>query len=74
MASKRSFNDYLDNRRRLTLSDRIIELLGGKTSNNDDVYEQLLVLLIQADVGVDTAEEIIDSLKEQMQNEFMPSS
>lgn len=74
MASKRSFNDYLDNRRWMTLSDRIIDLLGGKTSNNDDVYEQLLVLLIQADVGVDTAEEIIDSLKEQMQNEFMPSS
>ena len=74
MSSKRSFNDYLDNNRKMTLSDRIISLLGGKTSNNDDIYEQLLVLLIQADVGVDTSEEIIDQLKEQMLQEFLPSS
>ncbi len=58
----------------MPLSDRIISLLGGKTSNNDDIYEQLLVLLIQADVGVDTSEEIIDQLKEQMLQEFLPSS
>ncbi|MCR5067038.1 MAG: signal recognition particle receptor subunit alpha, partial [Erysipelotrichaceae bacterium] len=74
MSSKRSFNDYLDKRHRTTLSDRIISLLGGKTSNNDDIYEQLLVLLIQADVGVDTSEEIIDRLKEEMSEEFLPSS
>ena len=74
MNSKRSFNDYLDSQRKTTLSDRIISLLGGKTSNNDDIYEQLLVLLIQADVGVDTSEEIIDELKAEMSEEFMPSS
>ena len=73
MSKSKLLAEYLDRKRKTTLSDKIISLLGGRTQNNDDIYEELLVLLIEADVGVETSEQIIEQLKEEMKEEFLPS-
>jgi len=74
MSKSKSLAEYLDRKRKTTLSDKIIALLGGRTQNNDEIFEELLVLLIEADVGVETSEEIIDKLKEELKEEFLPSN
>ena len=68
-----SFSQYLDAANKKTFSDRVIALFGARTSNNDEIYEQLLVLLIQADVGVNASEEIISRLRDTVSREFAPS-
>ncbi len=64
---------YLDNTGKQSLSSKIINLLGGTITNFDELYENLLVYLIQADFGVETSEEIVDQLKEEVLNEFAPN-
>ncbi len=63
----------MNNTGKQSLSSKIINLLGGTITNLDELYENLLVYLIQADFGVETSEEIVDQLKEEVLNEFAPT-
>lgn len=61
---KSDISKYLDSyKTNKSLAVKITELLGGYTDYHDDIYEELLVLLIEADVGVEASEKMIDQLK-----------
>ncbi|MBA5850493.1 signal recognition particle-docking protein FtsY [Clostridium sp. cel8] len=48
------------------LTGRIMEVLSGSISIDEDLYEELEEILITADIGVDTTLYIIDKLKEKI--------
>ncbi|HPX32737.1 MAG TPA: signal recognition particle-docking protein FtsY [Erysipelotrichaceae bacterium] len=61
---KSNISKYLDSyKTNKSLAVKITELLGGYTDYHDDIYEELLILLIEADVGVEASEKMIDQLK-----------
>lgn len=64
---------YLEgyNKTNKSLASKITELFGGVTAIDDDLLEQLLVVLIQADVGVVTSEKIIEKLKQRIADDFL---
>ena len=66
-------SNYLDGYKKnnKSLAVKITELLGGYSANNDDIYEDLLVLLISSDISVDNAEKIMDQLKERVNEQFV---
>ena len=66
-------SNYLDGyiKNNKSLAVKITELLGGYSANNDDIYEELLVLLISSDISVDNAEKIMDQLKERVNEQFV---
>ena len=66
-------SNYLDGYKKTnkSLAVKITELLGGYSANNDDIYEELLVLLISSDISVDNAEKIMDQLKERVNEQFV---
>ena len=68
-------NDYFEGYTRKTksLSTAITKLFGGYTALNDDLLEDLLVTLIEADVGVLTSEKIIDDLKNRIRDNLISS-
>ena len=68
-------NDYFEGYTRKTksLSTAITKLFGGYTALNDDLLEDLLVTLIEADVGVLTSEKIIDELKNRIRDNLISS-
>lgn len=70
---KSALSDYLDgyNKSTRTLSDRITELFGATNVIDDGTLEELLVILIEADVGVTTSESIIEKLRYRINNEFL---
>ncbi len=70
-----SISNYLDGySTHKSLAVKITELFGGYSANNDDIYEELLALLIGADIGVEAAEKIMDELKERVNEKFMRSA
>lgn len=71
--SDSNLNSYLDgyNKTNNSLSRRITSLFGGTDVIDDDTLEELLVILIEADVGVTTSEKIIEKLKYRINNEFL---
>ena len=70
-----TLNKYLEgyNKTNKSLSSRITSLFGGATAIDDDLLEQLLVVLIEADVGVTTSENIIEKLKDRIAQDFLTS-
>ena len=68
-----NLNSYLDgyNKNNNSLSRKITALFGGADVIDDDTLEELLVILIEADVGVTTSEKIIENLKNRINNEFL---
>ncbi len=67
-----SITSYLDGySKSKSLAAKITELFGGYSANNDDIYEELLALLIGADVGVEASEKLMDALKERVNENFM---
>ncbi|MGN1398415.1 MAG: signal recognition particle-docking protein FtsY [Erysipelotrichaceae bacterium] len=66
-------SNYLDGYKKTnkSLAVKITELLGGYSANNDDIYEELLVLLISSDVSIENAEKIMDQLKEKVNENFI---
>ena len=66
-------SNYLDGYKKnnKSLAVKITDLLGGYSANNDDIYEELLVLLISSDISVDNAEKIMDQLKERVNEQFV---
>ena len=71
-----SISNYLDGYQKTnkSLAAKITALFGGYSANNDDIYEELLVLLISADVGVEAAEKLMDMLKEKVNEKFLRRS
>jgi len=67
----KGINQYLDTSTKKSLSTKIIELFGGTTNNFDELYEQLLVYLIEADLGVEISEKIIEQLKAEVSKELV---
>lgn len=53
---------------RNTLTDRVNELVASSAVINDDFYEELTDILVLADVGVRAAEDIVQALRERVQN------
>lgn len=53
---------------RNTLTDRVNELVASSAIINDDFYEELTDILVLADVGVRAAEDIVQALRERVQN------
>ncbi|MDI9540608.1 MAG: signal recognition particle-docking protein FtsY [Bacillota bacterium] len=68
---KSNISKYLDGYRTKSLAVKITELLGGYTDYHDDIYEDLLILLIEADVGVEASEKMIDQLKVKVNELFI---
>ncbi len=68
---KSNISKYLDGYRTKSLAVKITELLGGYTDYHDDIYEELLILLIEADVGVEASEKMIDQLKIRVNERFI---
>ncbi len=68
-----NISNYLDGYQKTnkSLASKITALFGGYSANNDDIYEELLVLLISADVGVEAAEKLMDLLKEKVNEKFL---
>lgn len=66
-----NISKYLDGYKPKSLAVRITELLGGYTDTHDDIYEDLLILLIEADVGVEASEKMIDQLKVRVNEMFI---
>lgn len=68
-----TLNSYLDgyNKTNNTLARKITSLFGGTDVIDEDTLEQLLVILIEADVGVTTSENIIEKLRYRINNEFL---
>ncbi|MBQ1878531.1 MAG: signal recognition particle-docking protein FtsY, partial [Erysipelotrichaceae bacterium] len=68
-------NDYFEGytKKNKSLSTAITKLFGGYTALNDDLLEDLLVTLIEADVGVLTSEKIIDELKNRIRDNLISS-
>ncbi len=66
-------SNYLDgySKTNKSLSSKITELFGGTTAIDDDLLEQLLIVLIQADVGITTSEKIIEKLKTKIAENFL---
>ncbi len=71
-----NFSNYLDGYQKTnkSLAAKITALFGGYSANNDDIYEELLVLLISADVGVEAAEKMMDELKTTVNEKFLKRS
>ncbi len=68
---KSNISKYLDGYKTKSLAVKITELLGGYTDYHDDIYEELLILLIEADVGVEASEKMIDQLKVKVNELFI---
>ncbi|HPW53438.1 MAG TPA: signal recognition particle-docking protein FtsY [Erysipelotrichaceae bacterium] len=69
---KSGISKYLDGyKSKKSLAVKITELLGGYTDYHDDIYEELLILLIEADVGVEASEKMIDQLKVRVNERFI---
>lgn len=70
---KENLSNYLDGYNKKTdgLVNKITSLFGGVTAIDDDLLEELLVVLIEADVGVETSEKIIEKLKNRIRDEFL---
>ncbi len=68
-----NISNYLDGYQKTnkSLAAKITALFGGYSANNDDIYEELLVLLISADVGVEAAEKLMDLLKAKVNEKFL---
>ena len=68
-----NISNYLDGYQKTnkSLAAKITALFGGYSADNDDIYEELLVLLISADVGVEAAEKMMDQLKEKVNERFL---
>lgn len=64
------FNKLVDglSKTRNNISSGINSIFSGFSNIDDDFYEELEELLIMSDIGVNTTEEIIDSLKEEVKN------
>lgn len=66
------FNGFLDKlksgltKTKDNLTGRIMDVLSGTVSIDDDLYEELEEILITADIGVDTTLYIIEKLKEKI--------
>ena len=45
-------------------------IFNGFSSIDDDFYEELEEILIMSDIGVNTTEEILDNLKEQVKRAY----
>ena len=56
-----------------SFASKVTALLGGLQQDNDEIYQQLLVLLIESDVGVEKAENIMVKLKDEVNNDFYNS-
>ena len=71
--SDSTLNRYLEgyNKTNNSLSSKITQLFGGVTAIDDDLLERLLVVLIEADVGVVTSENIIEQLKNRIAQNFL---
>lgn len=70
-----SISNYLDGySTHKSLAVKITELFGGYSTNHDDIYQDLLALLISADIGVVASEKIMDELKEKVNENFLRSS
>ncbi len=70
---ERKVNTYLDGYKKTTktFADRLNDLFGGFQGIDDELLEDLLVVLIEADVGVTTSERIIEKLKDKINEEFL---
>ena len=70
---ERKVTTYLEGYKKTTktFADRLNELFGGFQGIDDDLLEDLLVVLIEADVGVTTSENIIERLKNKVNEEFL---
>ena len=68
-----TLNRYLEgyNKTSKSFSARLTELFGGTRPIDDELLEDLLVVLIEADVGVTTSEKIIEKLKEKIVEEML---
>lgn len=56
-------------RTREGLADKVRGLLKGRTVIDDELYEELETILLQADVGVETTIKLIDALRERIRQE-----
>lgn len=70
---ERDIDTYLEgySKSNNSLGAKLTSLLGGFNGIDDDLLENLLVVLIEADVGVTTSEKIIDMLKTRIQENFI---
>ncbi|MBQ3376282.1 MAG: signal recognition particle-docking protein FtsY [Erysipelotrichaceae bacterium] len=70
---ERDLDTYLEgySKSNNSLGAKLTALLGGFNGIDDDLLEELLVVLIEADVGVTTSEKIIDMLKNRIQEKFI---
>ena len=70
---ERKVNNYLDGYKKTTknFADKLNTLFGGYEGIDDELLEDLLVVLIEADVGVNTSEKIIEELKNNINNDFL---
>ena len=70
---ERDIDTYLEgySKSNNSLGAKLTSLLGGFNGIDDDLLENLLVVLIEADVGVTTSEKIIDMLKSRIQENFI---
>ena len=70
---ERDLDTYLEgySKSNNTLGAKLTSLLGGFNGIDDELLENLLVVLIEADVGVTTSEKIIDMLKNRIQERFI---
>ena len=70
---ERDIDTYLEgySKSNNSLGSKLTSLLGGFNGINDELMENLLVVLIEADVGVTTSEKIIDKLKDKIQADFI---
>ncbi len=71
--SDSTLNRYLEgyNKTNNSLSSKLTALFGGVTAIDDELLEKLLVVLIEADVGVVTSETIIERLKDRIAQNFL---
>ena len=70
---ERDLDTYLEgySKSNNSLGAKLTALLGGFNGIDDDLMEELLVVLIEADVGVTTSEKIIEMLKNRIQEKFI---
>jgi fused signal recognition particle receptor len=70
---ERDLDTYLEgySKSNNSLGAKLTALLGGFNGIDDDLLEELLVVLIEADVGVTTSEKIIEMLKNRIQEKFI---
>lgn len=56
-----------------TFSDRIRQLALGFTGINEDFLEQLMIILLEADIGIHTAQKIIDAVETKAMDQKLKS-